>query len=682
MTTAASPAKASPDAPNSPDSSENREGVRRMANAIRALAMDAVEAAKSGHPGMPMGMADAATVLFTRHLKFDAADPDWPDRDRFVLSAGHGSMLLYALLYLTGYPGITLDDIKRFRQLGSPCAGHPEYGHAPGIETTTGPLGQGLGNAVGMALAERVLNARFGDGLVDHRTYVIASDGDLMEGISHEACALAGHLKLNRLIVLFDDNHISIDGPTSLAESGDVVKRFESYGWAASRIDGQDAAAVDQALRHAKESDKPVLIACRTTIGYGAPKRAGTAKAHGEALGAEEVAGARAALGWTYPPFEIPADLLEQWRAAGKRNSAQREAWEARLAASPMGKPFESALSGEIPASVATALAGLKAKFAAEKPAIATRKASEIAIETFSAELPNTLGGSADLTGSVFTKTKNDPVIAPGQYNGRFVHYGVREHGMAACMNGIALHRGLIPFSGTFLVFSDYCRPSIRLAAVMGQRVIHVMTHDSIGLGEDGPTHQPVEHLAALRAIPNLLVLRPADAVETAECWDVALRATSRPSLLALSRQNLATLRVEHRVENLSARGAYCIAESQGATQVTFLATGSEVEIAVKARDLLAAQGVGARVVSMPCWELFEEQGKEYVTAMLGPGTVKVAIEAAGPMGWERYIGPDGAFIGMHGFGASAPYKELYKHFGITAEAAAEAALRRLKHKG
>ena len=678
--TTASPAKASPDLTLQPDPAENREGIRRMANAIRALAMDAVEAAKSGHPGMPMGMADAATVLFTRHLKYDAAHPEWPDRDRFVLSAGHGSMLLYALLYLTGYPGITIEDIKRFRQLGSPCAGHPEYGHAPGIETTTGPLGQGLGNAVGMALAERVLNARFGDALVDHRTYVIASDGDLMEGISHEACSLAGHLKLNRLIVLFDDNHISIDGPTSLAESGDVVERFKSYGWASWRIDGLDATQVDRALTQAETSDRPVLIACRTTIGYGAPKRAGTAKAHGEALGAEEVAGARATLGWNYPPFEVPADLLGQWRTAGKRGSDKRKAWDARLQANQMRKAFEMALSGEMPASLGPALAALKAKFATEKPTIATRKASEATLDVINAELPNTIGGSADLTGSVFTKTKNDGVIGPGLYNGRFIHYGIREHGMAAAMNGIALHKGLIPFSGTFLVFSDYCRPSIRLAAIMGQRVIHVMTHDSIGLGEDGPTHQPVEHLASLRAMPNLLVLRPADAVETAECWEIALREKSRPSLLALSRQNLATVRTEAKSENLCARGAYCLAESQGTAQVTFLATGSELEIALKAQELVTAQGVGARVVSMPCWELFDEQGEDYVQATLGPNTVKVAIEAAAPMGWERYIGKNGAFIGMHGFGASAPYKELYKHFGITAEAAAEAALKRIKN--
>jgi transketolase len=615
-------------------------------------------------------------------LKFDAANPNWPDRDRFVLSAGHGSMLLYALLYLTGYSGMTLETIKRFRQLGSPAAGHPEYGHAPGIETTTGPLGQGLGNAVGMALAERILNARFSDALVDHRTYVIASDGDLMEGISHEACSLAGHLKLNRLIVLFDDNGISIDGATDLCESTNVLKRFEAYGWAVSRIDGHDGKAIDEALAKAQASDKPVLIACRTTIGYGAPKRAGTAKAHGEALGAEEVAGARAALGWAYPPFEVPADLAAEWRLAGTRGTSHRLAWEARLKASGLREHFESALSGDIPASLGPAVATLKRKFSSEKPAIATRKASEMTLEVVNAELPNTIGGSADLTGSVFTKTKNDAVIAPGFYAGRFIHYGVREHGMAAAMNGMALHGGLIPYSGTFLVFSDYGRPAIRLAAIMGQRVIHVMTHDSIGLGEDGPTHQPIEQLASLRAIPNLLVMRPADAVETAECWEIALREKARPTILVLSRQAVPTVRAEHWEENLSARGAYCLRDCEGPAQVTLLATGSEVEVALKTRDLLAAQSVAARVVSMPCWELFEGQEPEYRSTILGPGTVKIAIEASGPMGWERYIGAAGGFIGMHGFGASAPYKELYKHFGITAEAAAAAALARLKHKG
>jgi len=680
MTTAASPARAPAALPST---QADAVAFSRMANAIRALAMDAVEAAKSGHPGMPMGMADVATVLFTRYLKFDPADPSWPDRDRFVLSAGHGSMLLYALLYLTGYDSIRIDDIKRFRQLGSPCAGHPEYGHAAGIETTTGPLGQGIANAVGMALAERILNARFGDALVDHKTYVIASDGDLMEGVSHEACSLAGHLKLNRLIVLYDDNHISIDGATSLADSTDTLERFDAMGWATARVDGHDANAIVAALDDAETSTRPVLIACRTTIGFGAPKRAGTAKAHGEALGAEEVAGARVALQWPYPPFEIPDDVRRNWLDAGKRGAPARKAWEMRLAEQdPLRRAeFESALSDDIPESLASAVGALKAKLAADKPTIATRKASEMALEALTALVPSMVGGAADLTGSVFTKMKNDPVIAPGAYAGRFIHYGVREHGMAAAMNGMALHGGIIPYSGTFLVFSDYCRPSIRLAALMKQRVIHVMTHDSIGLGEDGPTHQPIEHLAALRSIPNLLVMRPADATETAECWELALQNKSRPTLLALSRQNLAPVRTENAPENLCARGGYILRESQGNAKVTLIATGSEVEIAVKARELLAAEGIAARVVSMPCEALFNEQEPAYRGRVLAPDTLRIAIEDAGPMGWERYIGPDGIFVGMHGFGASAPYKELYKHFGITAEVVAGAALSRLKGK-
>ncbi len=668
---------------NSAPNPATKDGSRLMANAIRALAMDAVEAAKSGHPGMPMGMADVATVLFTRFLKYDAAEPSWPDRDRFVLSAGHGSMLLYSLLYLTGYPGIGMEDIKRFRQLGSPCAGHPEHGEIPGIETTTGPLGQGLANAVGMALAERILNARFGDGLVDHKTYVIASDGDLMEGISHEACSLAGHLKLNRLIVLYDDNGISIDGSTSLADSTDALMRFEAMGWAASRVDGHDADAVAAALQDAQASDRPVLIACKTIIGFGAPKRAGTSKAHGEALGAEEVAGARKALNWPYPPFEVPDEIVSAWRKAGTRAADTQKAWKARLSEvdKAVRQQFEAALSGDIPADLAKGIAGLKEKLSAEKPAVATRKASEMALEVVNAVVPTTIGGSADLTGSNLTKTKNDPVVSPENYAGRFIHYGVREHGMAAAMNGMALHGGLIPYSGTFLVFSDYCRPSIRLAALMQQRVIFVMTHDSIGLGEDGPTHQPVEHLAALRAIPNLLVMRPADAVETAECWELALNQKSRPSLLALSRQNLALLRAEHVPENRSARGAYVLRESDGPLQVNLLSTGSEVEIAVAARDILQRQGVGTRVVSMPCWELFDEQDRAYRTQVLDSAAVNVAIEAASPFGWDRYIGPEGAFVGMHHFGASAPYKELYPKFGITPEAAAETALIHLKKK-
>ena len=659
---------------------KSTEATRAMANAIRALAMDAVEAAKSGHPGMPMGMADVATVLFTRFLKFDSANPDWPDRDRFVLSAGHGSMLLYALLYLCGYSGITIENIKRFRQLGSPCAGHPEHGHIPGIETTTGPLGQGLANAVGMALAERILNGRFGDTLADHKTYVIASDGDLMEGISHEACSLAGHLKLNRLIVLYDDNGISIDGSTSLSDSTDALMRFEAMGWAVSRVDGLNANAVAAALEAAQTSERPVLIACKTVIGFGAPTRAGTSKAHGEALGATEIAGARTALNWPYPPFEIPGDLLSQWRAAGQRGADMRKAWELRHGASAaaLRDSFDAALSGEIPAQLRADIAALKAKFSGEKPQ-ATRKSSEIVLELVNAAVPSVVGGSADLTPSNLTKTKNDPEISPGHYAGRYIHYGIREHAMASAMNGMALHGGIIPYSGTFLVFSDYCRPAIRLAALMKQRVIHVMTHDSIGLGEDGPTHQPVEHLAALRAIPNLLVMRPADAVETAEVWEIALTRKDRPTVMALSRQNLPTLRTEHTEENRSARGAYVMRESDGPAKVTFLATGSEVELAVAARDILQAQHIGARVVSMPCWELFEEQDEAFQASVLDSATIKVAIEAASPFGWERYIGRSGAFVGIDHFGASAPAKDLYKAFGITAEAAANAALSLLK---
>jgi transketolase len=653
-------------------------GLKRMANAVRALSMDAVEAAKSGHPGMPMGMADVATALFVRILKFDPSEPNWPDRDRFVLSAGHGSMLLYSLLHLTGYAGVSRDDIKRFRQLGSPTAGHPEFGHAAGIETTTGPLGQGLGNAVGMALAERLLNARFGDDLVDHRTYVIASDGDLMEGISHEACSLAGHLRLGRLIVLYDDNGISIDGPTSLADSTDVLKRFTAMGWAARRIDGHDPDAITAALEWAQTSDRPVLIACKTVIGYGAPKRAGTAKSHGEALGAEEIAGARLALDWPHAPFEVPDDVIAGWRSAGARGATARKAWARRLAASTRGAAFESAQSGEVPAALAEAMESFKAKLKAEKPSLASRKASEMALEVVNSVVPNTIGGSADLTGSNFTRTKNAGIVGAGDFSGSFIHYGVREHGMAAAMNGIALHGGLIPYSGTFLVFSDYCRPSIRLAALMGQRVIHVMTHDSIGLGEDGPTHQPIEHLVSLRAIPNLLVLRPADAVETAECWEIALGSRTRPTILALSRQNLPTLREEAGRENLSARGAYTLRDAEGEAAVTLIATGSEIEIAAKARETLQAKGIATRLVSMPSWELFEEQSESYRNSIIDKATVRVAIEAASPMGWERHVGPNGGFVGMRGFGASAPYKDLYKHFGITAEAVVEAALGRL----
>jgi transketolase len=652
-----------------------------MANAIRALAMDAVEQAKSGHPGMPMGMADVATVLFSRFLKFDPADPNWADRDRFVLSAGHGSMLIYALLYLTGYEAMTIEQIKKFRQLGSITAGHPEYGHAPGVETTTGPLGQGLANAVGMAIAEKHLAAEFGDGVVNHKTYVIASDGDLMEGISQEAIALAGHLKLNKLIVLFDDNGISIDGALTLSDSVDQVKRFDAAGWAASRIDGHDAAAINAALENAQTSDKPVLIACKTKIGFGAPTKQGSEKSHGSPLGTDEIAGARKMLGWTSAPFEVPADILKAWRAAGARSKSTHADWKGRLGALDAGKraEFERRMKGDLPkTALADAVRGIKEKLAAQPKEIATRTACELALESLIPALPEMIGGSADLTGSNNTRIKGMKAISAADFSGRFIHYGVREHGMAAAMNGMALHGGIIPYSGTFLVFSDYCRPAIRLAALMGRRVIHIMTHDSIGLGEDGPTHQPVEHLAALRAIPNLMVFRPCDAVETAECWQLALEARDRPSVLTLTRQNLPQLRNRFDDENICATGAYEIAGPDGRADVSIFATGSEVSIAVESAKQLAERSVAARVVSVPCFELFLEQKEEYRRAIIGDAKVKIGVEAAIRQGWDAIIGSEGIFVGMTSFGASAPYKELYKKFGITAEAITHAALTKL----
>jgi transketolase len=641
-----------------------------LANAVRALAMDAVEKAKSGHPGMPMGMADVATVLFTRHLKFDPQHPDWPDRDRFILSTGHGSMLLYALLHLTGYPDMTLDELERFRQLGSRTAGHPEFGHAFGVETTTGPLGQGFANAVGMALAERHLAARFGQGLVDHRTYVLASDGDLMEGISHEAASLAGHLKLGRLIVLFDDNGISIDGPTSLAVSDDQVERFAAYGWHALAVDGHDPAAVDAAIAEAREeTGRPSLIACRTVIGKGAPTKAGKASAHGSPLGAAEIEGARAALGWPHPPFVVPEAILAAWREAGARGQEPHAAWKQRHEATPedVRRAFDAALAGELPADLAGTVSAYKRKLSAERPAWATRKASQMALEVLTEAVPTMVGGSADLTVSNNTNTAATKPIRPGDYAGRYVHYGVREHAMVAAMNGMAVHGGVIPYGGTFLVFADYCRPALRLAAIMRQRVIFVATHDSIGLGEDGPTHQPVEQLASLRAMPNLVVFRPADAVETAECWELALRQVDSPSVLSLTRQELPTHRVEHTDENLCARGAYLLTPAEERRDATILATGSEVQQALQARELLAAGGIEAAVVSMPSWELFERQDPAYRAAVLGAAP-RVAVEAASPFGWTRYVAGEDDVVGMISFGASGPFKALYDHFGLTAE--------------
>ncbi len=648
--------------------------MRDLANAIRALSMDAVEAANSGHPGMPMGMADVATVLYSRFLKFDPTQPHWPDRDRFVLSAGHGSMLLYSLLHLTGYADMTMKQIKNFRQLGAITAGHPEFGHATGVETTTGPLGQGFGNAVGMAIAERHLNARFGDGLVDHFTYVIAGDGCLMEGISQEALTLAGHLKLNKLIVLWDDNHITIDGPVSLSDSTDQLARFEASGWDVIRIDGHDHDAIAGAIAAARVSDKPSLIACRTTIGYGAPTKGGTSATHGAALGADEIAGTRKALDWPYAPFEIPQPIAKAWRDIGARGHSAFEDWTARHKTDPQHAAFDIAMAGGLSSELGAKINEHKRAIVDANKPVATRKASGAVLNVINAVVPETVGGSADLTGSNNTDWKGAVVMSADDYAGRFVHYGIREHGMAAAMNGMALHGGVIPYSGTFLVFTDYCRPSIRLAALMGLRVIFVMTHDSIGLGEDGPTHQPVEHLAALRAIPNLAVFRPADAVETAECWELALERTDGPSVIALTRQNLVPARTTHTDDNLSAHGAYELAAPKGEAQVTLLATGSEVEIALEAKTTLEADGIGTRVVSVPSWELITPENP--ITR--DDGTLRIAIEAGVGMGWERFIGERGGFVGMTGFGASAPAKDLYRHFGITADAVVAMAKKKL----
>jgi transketolase len=648
------------------------EYSKQDANAIRALAMDAVEKAKSGHPGMPMGMADVASVLFRGFLKFDAADPHWPDRDRFVLSAGHGSMLLYALGYLVGYPGIDIEDLKQFRQLGSKTAGHPEYGHAPGVETTTGPLGQGLATAVGMAIAERLQAARFGAELVDHFTYVLAGDGCLMEGVSHEAIDFAGHLQLGRMIVLWDDNSISIDGPTSLATSTDQPARFRASGWHVQQIDGHDFKQIVEALTRAKNDPRPSMIACRTTIGYGAPGKEGKESAHGAPLGSEQIAAAREKLGWHAPPFEVPESILAGWRKAGARGAPSREAWRQRLANSAQGAEFERFLQGDVADEIAAPLQAFREQLALEKPKVATRKSSEMTLGVINGATRATIGGSADLTHSNYTITKGMGSIAPGDFSGRYIHYGVREFGMAAAMNGIALHGGFAPYGGTFLVFSDYARAAIRLAALMGVRAVYVLTHDSIGLGEDGPTHQPVEHLASLRAMPNLNVFRPADAIETAECWELALAARKTPSVLSLSRQNLPTLE-RPIAENLSARGAYVLQEPEGGRDVTLLATGSEVAIALEAAKLLQLLGKRAAVVSMPSFELFAAQPADYRALVLGTAP-RVGVEAAIRFGWDRWLGETSAFVGMTGFGASAPAEALYEHFGITPQTVAQAA--------
>jgi transketolase len=652
---------------------------RRLANAIRALAMDAVEAANSGHPGMPMGMADAATALFTKHLKYDPSDPHWPDRDRFVLSAGHGSMLIYALLHLTGHARPTMDEIRNFRQLSSPCAGHPENFMLPGIETTTGPLGQGLASAVGMAIAERHLNAVYGDDLVDHRTFVVAGDGCLMEGVNHEALGLAGHLKLGRLIVLWDDNKITIDGSTDLSRKEDVLARHDAMGWHTVECDGMDSAKVSKAIDEALADARPSLIRCKTIIGYGAPNKQGTAATHGSPLGADEVAAARKELGWDMPPFEIPADVAKAWREAGARGGSARSEWLARLEASGRAQELRDQLAGKIGDSW---LKPYLDELVANPPKVATRKASEMALEAINAACPWTIGGSADLTGSNNTKTKELQPLTAENYAGRYIYYGIREFGMAAAMNGMALHGGVLPYGGTFLVFSDYSRPAIRLGALMGAKVVHVMTHDSIGLGEDGPTHQPIEHLQALRAMPGLHVYRPADAVETAECWAAAL-ANDGPSLLALSRQNLAPVRTERSDENLSSRGAYRLKSAKAPRKVILIATGSEVEIAIAVAASLEGEGIGADVVSMPCTEKFDLQPDAYRDDILPDVSnreiLRVSIEAGTTFGWERYTGLHGLRIGIDRFGASAPAADLYDHFGITAPKITERVLAHIK---
>ena len=646
-----------------------------MANALRFLAVDAVQKANSGHPGMPMGMADVATVLYTRFLNFNASDPAWADRDRFILSAGHGSMLLYALLHLTGYEDFSLEELKNFRQLGSRTAGHPEYGHGAGIETTTGPLGQGIANAVGMALAERMLADRFGSDLVDHNTYVIAGDGCLMEGISHEAASFAGRLGLGKLVVLFDDNGISIDGSTDIAVNDDQMMRFGACGWDVSFCDGHDPDAIAQAINGAHETqDKPSLIACKTMIGFGSPNKAGTAATHGAPLGDEEIAATREALNWPHSPFEIPEAVSSAWRRVGAMKSAKMEAWRKRLDDSGRKAEFERLISGTLPKDWLVSVQDFKRKHSAEKTKVATRKASQETLDVLAEAIPELAGGSADLTGSNLTKAKSQKPVTPGDFSGSYIHYGVREHGMAAAMNGIALHGGFVPYGGTFLIFTDYCRPAIRLSALMKQRVIYVMTHDSIGLGEDGPTHQPVEHLASLRAIPNLNVYRPCDVVETAECWAASLETSSTPSVLSLSRQGLPCLRTEHTDENLSAKGGYVLAEAEAKRAVTLIASGSEVEIAMQACDQLKAEGISAAVVSMPCLDKFEEQSQEYRDQVIHPDTPVVVVEAAIEQSWGKYIGRNGKFVGMSTFGASAPANELYEHFGITTQNVVNAA--------
>lgn len=646
-----------------------------MANAIRFLAIDAIEKANSGHPGLPMGAADIATVLFSRFLSYDPKKPDWPNRDRFVLSAGHGSMLLYALLYLTGYEDISLQQIKDFRQLGAKTAGHPEYGAAGGIETTTGPLGQGLANAVGMALGERLMNARFGN-LINHYTYVLAGDGCLMEGISQEAIAIAGHFCLNKLILFWDDNGISIDGAVSLADKTDQAARFAACGWQVLRVDGHDQEEIAAAIEQARRADRPTMIACKTVIGFGAPNKAGTNAVHGSPLGAAEVAATRKALGWAEPPFTVPQEILDNWRLAGLSAAKARVEWDKKFAALDidMRTEFERLMRGDLPATFTEVMSAYKQKLCEEAPNLATRQSSQQALEVINALVPEVVGGSADLTGSNNTRTAQMRAIVAGDFSGRYIHYGIREHAMGAVMNGLALYGGFIPYGGTFLCFSDYVRPAMRLSSLMKLRVIYVMTHDSIGLGEDGPTHQPVEHLAALRAMPNHLVFRPADAVEVAECWELALQSRHTPSTMALTRQSVPALRKDYEEDNICALGAYELQTAGDEAKITLFASGSEVALIVEARAILEQEGIPTRVVSVPCFELFDKQPQSYKQALIGDSPVKIAVEAAVRQGWERFIGADGIFIGMESFGASGEIGALYKHFGLTAAAVIAAA--------
>jgi transketolase len=655
-------------------SEANAVSPQIMANVIRALAMDAVQKANSGHPGAPMGLADVATVLFSKFLKFDPTAPHWPDRDRFILSAGHASMLLYSLLHLTGYKDMTMEQIKNFRQWGSITAGHPEYGHATGIETTTGPLGQGISNAVGFALAERHLNAKFGNDVVNHKTYVICGDGCLMEGISQEAIGLAGHLKLSNLIVIWDDNNITIDGRVSMSDSTDQVKRFEASGWKTIRCDGLNQADVERALNEAQNSEKPVMIAAKTIIGFGSPNKKDSYQAHGSPLGDAEIALVRKELGWDAPPFVIPADILNAWRAVGARGASVRKDWEARVASSANKTEFNRVMSGALPANFNTVMQDYKKALAKAPPTIATRNSSQNALDIINPAVPETIGGSADLTGSNNTKSKDLKVCSAADYSGRYMHWGIREHGMAAAMNGMALHGGVIPYGGAFFCFTDYCRPSIRLASLMGIRSIFVMTHDSIGLGEDGPTHQPVEHLAAMRVIPHLVTMRPCDAVEAAECWQVALEAQKHPTVLVLSRQKMRPARLTYSAKNLCALGAYEVQPSAKKSKAVIFASGSEVEIALDTKIALDKKGIPTRVVSVPSMELFERQSKAYKASVMGTEKIRIAIEAGVRTCWDRFIGTDGHFIGMSSFGASAPAEVLYQKFGITAKAAVKAA--------